>query len=72
MSGQPDEDRLTELETRLAFQDAALQDLNQVVTDLQRQLDLMEGMLRNLQQQLQEMAELQTEDAGNEPPPPHY
>lgn len=65
-------ERLTELETRLAFQEHALSELNEVVTrqtlelvDMRRQLERVLGDLRALRGLLQA-------DPSGEPPPPHY
>lgn|GEM_PF-2367699 len=45
----PTEVRITELETRLAFQEQALQELNQVLTDQQRQLDGLRSALEDME-----------------------
>ncbi|WP_091535598.1 SlyX family protein [Fontimonas thermophila] len=42
------EDRLIELETRMAYQEATLQQLNDIVTAQQRRLDQLERALREL------------------------
>ena len=46
------EERLIELETRLAFQDKTLEELNEVVTRQQQQLDQMEQQLGRLTNRL--------------------
>lgn len=65
------EERVTELESRLAFQDDTIQALNDVVVEQQR-------MLERLQLQISVLARRQEEISGqfgmeeDEAPPPHY
>lgn len=65
------EQRVIELETRLAFQDDTITALNDVVVEQQR-------VLERLQQQVALLARRQVEMAGqfgiaeDEAPPPHY
>ena len=42
------EERLVELETRLAYQEATLQVLNEVVTRQQKQIDQLDSLCRQL------------------------
>ncbi|MGO1618382.1 MAG: SlyX family protein [Oceanisphaera sp.] len=65
-------ERLEQLETRLAFQDDTIEQLNQEITTqgyetarLKEQLNLMVNKLKDLQHN-------QTDTPGEEPPPPHY
>ena len=71
------EQRLSELETRLAFQEHALQELSDALAESRQE----EG--RNalrLHRALEELRQLRsalaatpvTGDVGSEPPPPHY
>lgn len=71
------EQRLAELETRVSFQEHALQELSDALAEARQE----EG--RNalrLHRALEEVRQLRsalatsplTGDAGNEPPPPHY
>lgn len=66
------EDRLTELEVKLAFQDDLLDALNLTVSRQQQQIDLLQQQLRLLYQQMRS----QTPDADPAAPqheiPPHY
>lgn len=64
--------RIIELETRLAFQEHALAELNDIVTaqgmdliELRRQLDHALGDMKLLRGMLDA-------DPGSEPPPPHF
>jgi SlyX protein len=65
------ENRVTELETRLAFQDDTLHELNEVLVQQQHQLTQMSRQLDQLIERYREMAGGQY-GAGDETPPPHY
>lgn len=66
------EERLTELETRFAFQETAIQELNEILTNQQQQLTHLQILLKNIQEQMIEMVNKMQPEAGIEPPPPHY
>ena len=66
------QERLAELEVRLTFQDKTIQELNEVVTRQQRQLDRMTRELETLKAQLQILAPLLVASQSEETPPPHY
>ena len=70
--GQRLEQRLIELETRLAFQEHALNELSEALADARaegsRTSELMRGMLTDLRKVRTELYA----DAAEEPPPPHY
>jgi SlyX protein len=63
-------DRIDTLETRLMFQDEAIETLNKTITEQWLKIDALARQLVNLNERLQE-AETQAPGAGNEPPP-HY
>ncbi|KMO16771.1 SlyX family protein [Methylobacterium platani] len=63
--------RLDALETRIAHQDATIEDLNRIVTEQWSAIDLLTRHLAALRERVREMAERPAE-AGDEPPPPHY
>jgi SlyX protein len=62
---------LTELQTRLAFQDDTLQSLNQTVIRQQQEIQELKLELLELKERLQELAESEGE-RKEEAPPPHY
>ncbi|MEL0027260.1 MAG: SlyX family protein [Perlucidibaca sp.] len=66
------ESRLTNLEVKVAFQDDLLESLNQVVAQQQRQIDLLQGEIRMLYDQLKSLQPSLIATAVEEPPPPHY
>lgn len=63
---------IVDLQTRVAFQDGLLEDLNQVVTSQQQQIDRLENQLKALKSQLESLQHSQLVQQGDEPPPPHY
>jgi SlyX protein len=63
-------DRIDVLETRLTFQDATIETLNQTITAQWQQIDALTRQVANLGERLHE-AEAQAPGAANEPPP-HY
>jgi SlyX protein len=66
------EQRVNEVETRLAFQETTLQELNEALTSQQQQLSQMQAVLEKLRERIAELASNMQSDAGVEPPPPHY
>ena len=61
------ENRLEEIETKLAFHDKAIKELNDVIYDQQRQIDRMTRLIEELEKQLPENS---TSPANEKPP--HY
>ena len=66
-----DEERLARLEIRLAYQEDLLATLNTAVAELRAALDLQQGQLRLLGQQLQERGSETPRSLADEVPP-HY
>jgi SlyX protein len=66
------EDRLTELETKLAFAEDLLETLNQTVIRQQRQIDSLQEQLRLLHQQLRDSQSAGEPSTPREEIPPHY
>ena len=66
------EERLIDLETRIAHQDHALAELNDVVTDQQARIMQLETLLRSLAERLASMAEEGQADGPVDERPPHY
>ena len=69
---EPMNDRLTELEVRVAFQEQTLQDLNEVVTRQQRELDRLTKELEAIKSRLTGLAPSMVIPPEDEKPPPHY
>ncbi|UVJ45208.1 SlyX family protein [Pseudomonas sp. LS1212] len=65
------EARVTELESRLAFQDDTIQALNDVLVEQQRVVERLQLQMAALLKRHEEMMG-QFESAEEEAPPPHY
>lgn len=66
------ENRLIDLESKLAFQDETISELNEVITDQQNQLDLLRDDIRLLNLRIASVAEASNVSEEKEAPPPHY
>jgi SlyX protein len=66
------EQRLTELEVKLAFIDDAVQALVAADADQSVRIATLERMIRDLRSELATVRTGQGHDAHSEPPPPHY
>lgn len=65
------EDRVTDLESQLAFQDDTIQALNDVLAAQQRAVERLQLQMAALLKRQEEMAG-QFESFAEEAPPPHY
>ncbi|MCP9337970.1 MULTISPECIES: SlyX family protein [Stutzerimonas] len=65
------EQRITDLEARLAFQDDTIQTLSDVLVAQQRTVDRLQAQLGLLARR-QEDLQSRMEGEGDEAPPPHY
>jgi SlyX protein len=66
------ENRLVELETRLAFQDNTLQELNAVVVRQQQDIAALTREIETLKAQFKALAPELVASRADEAPPPHY
>ena len=66
------ENRLIEIENRLAFQEDHIQALNQSMLVMQKQIDRLETLCQMLKSRLGEMEKLVPVDSVLEQKPPHY
>lgn len=64
--------RITELESRLAFQDDTVDELNRVVSDQDQRIARLESLLRRTREQVEMLLPLMNAAPGEEAPPPHY
>ena len=64
--------RIAELESRLAFQDDTVEQLNTVVSDQDQRIARLETLLRRTREQVEMLLPLMHGAPGEEPPPPHY
>lgn len=66
------EERITELESRVAFQDDTIQKLNDVIVAQQEQIDNLTVEVRALAEQLRALSPQFIASESEETPPPHY
>ena len=66
------ETRITELETRLAFQEQALQELSDALAAARSEAEHSASMLRRVMSELAHGRGGGGGDPADEPPPPHY
>jgi SlyX protein len=66
------ENRLVELETRLAFQEDTLQALNGIVSRQQQEILMLSRELEALRAQIRALSPALVASRSEEPPPPHY
>ncbi|KQX35516.1 SlyX protein [Devosia sp. Root436] len=62
--------RIEALETRIAFQDQTIEELNTTITAQWRQIDLLTRKLDTVEEQVRSGVHIA--DPATEPPPPHY
>lgn len=65
-------DKIIELESQIAFQDNTIQELNDIVTRQQKQLDELTKNVGMLLNQVRQLNDVMGEPESEEPPPPHY
>lgn len=67
------EARLIELESRIAFQDHTIQELNDALAEARMELDQQQRVLKRVVEELKSARGAGVSiDASDEPPPPHY
>ncbi len=65
-------DELLELQTQLSYQDDSVQQLNDVVTRQQGEIDILRRELNILKTQIKELNSSSSGSEGDNVPPPHY
>lgn len=66
------ETRITELESRVAFQEDAIDQLSDTVARQAKEIDTLTRMIKILNKNLESLSTGSVIDGGSEPPPPHY
>lgn len=66
------DERLIDLETRIAYQEATLRDLNDVIARQQKQIDRLEQTCRALIERLARVAPGGDKGSPEDEVPPHY
>jgi SlyX protein len=66
------EDRLIDIESKLAYQEQVLLELNEVVTEQQARLMRLEQLSTSLIERVRAIGEAAPEEASDDERPPHY
>ena len=66
------DERLIEIETKVAYQEHTISELSDVIYRQQQQIDQLERICNALSDRMQDMAESATTDKGGHEKPPHY
>ena len=66
------ENRIIELETKISYQEHLIQELNDVITHQQKQIDALELQMKRIQDHLKNSSSSQIARPEEEVPPPHY
>ncbi|MFA9488310.1 MULTISPECIES: SlyX family protein [unclassified Mannheimia] len=64
--------RITELETKVAFQEMIIEELNQSLIDQQFAIDKLQTQIRHIAEKLKGAQLSQVASRSEETPPPHY
>ena len=67
-----DAERLEKLETTIAYQEQAIEDLNKTITAQWTEINALKRLLGNLGERVREIADNPALAEAPEPPPPHY
>ncbi len=68
----PTAERLTELESRLAYLERTVEQLNDVLIEVRNEQDRLQRENLELRAQLEKVEAGASPDGSSEPPPPHY
>jgi SlyX protein len=64
--------RLDTLETKIAYQDQVIEELNKAVVEQWNTLDALRSRVEGLQERIRDIQDRAAPDQRDEPPPPHY
>ena len=67
-----DDDRLKELESKLAFQERTISELNQIVYEQEGHISRLEDACRELAAEFKALTEKLGDDLPDDEKPPHY
>lgn len=64
--------RLEKLETQIAYQEQAIEDLNRVITEQWSEIAALKRLIGNIGERVREISDNPALAEPPEPPPPHY
>jgi SlyX protein len=64
--------RIEALETKVAYQERTIEELNGALTEQWKQIDLLTKQVDRLLDRIKRMEETAPSSPADEPPPPHY
>jgi len=67
-----EEDKLIDIETKLAHQEHTIAELNEALTDQQSQISNLDAQVRALMDRVRAMSEAMPGDQAQDEKPPHY
>lgn len=67
-----DESRIVEIETKLAYQEYTLKELNDVVYEQQKQIDTLNKTVSALKEHIRQLTEAMQASPAADEKPPHY
>ncbi|MDH3326658.1 MAG: SlyX family protein [Gammaproteobacteria bacterium] len=65
-------DKIIDLQSKLAFQEHTIQELNEVITHQQTEMMLFKKQLMKISSQIENQPSSNIADSSQETPPPHY
>lgn len=65
-------DKITELETKIAFQEHTIETLNDALYAQQKQIHELQYQMTHIRNKLKQIPTSQMADESEETPPPHY
>ena len=66
------EHKITELETKIAYQEVSIQELDKAVIAMRKQIDNLELCCQMLKERMKEVGNLTPENDISDEKPPHY
>ncbi len=64
--------RIEALETKVAYQERTIEELNGALTEQWKQVDQLAKQVERLSDRIKRVEETAPSSPGDEPPPPHY
>lgn len=69
---QSDQDHIEDLQIRIAFLEQSVDEMNEIVTNQQSQINLLERAVKHLSSRLDQSGSNNIRSPEDETPPPHY